>query len=196
VRLDPELGPIVEIDHGSGLATRYTMRRYGRADVAAGRRVAAGETIGELGEGLPDDLPFLEFAVLLDSGGARYSLDPSPFIFGDPAERSSPFATGVMNSAVRSDDEAQLSRLLALGIDPDGTALDHTRPLEWAVMEQNSRMARLLVAGGADPSAKTANDLGMVVEGLGLTLANTGPSLVEYAGESRNPELVAALSGT
>jgi len=194
-RVDPVHGTLVEIDHGSGLRTRYALNRYGTSAVAPGTQVAAGDPIGALGAGLPDDIPYVHFGVLFDPGaGPLLALDPAPFFFATAANRALPFATSVLNAAVRAGDTDRIMRLLKLGLDPNGRSVDGTLPLEWAILGRDAGMVRLLVAAGADRNAKTAEGIGRVVEGLGLTIANTGPTLVEAAQETEDPDLMAALA--
>jgi murein DD-endopeptidase MepM/ murein hydrolase activator NlpD len=194
-RVDPVHGTLLEIDHGSGLRTRYALNRFGSSTLAPGTRVAAGEVIGELGAGLPDDIPFVHFGLLLDAGGGQLlALDPAPFVFASAANRALPLATSVLNAAVRAQEPGQASRLLQLGLDPNGQAVDGTAALEWAIMHRDPAMARLLVAAGANPTAKTAGRIGYVLEGVGLTLANTGPTLQEMAREMDDPEMLAVLA--
>lgn len=194
-RVDPVHGTILEIDHGSGLRTRYALNRFGASTLASGSRVAAGDIIGQLGAGLPDDIPFVHFGLLLDTGGGQLlALDPAPFFLASAGNRAHPLAASVLNAAVRAQDAAQTSRLLQLGLDPSAQAVDGTAALEWAIMNRDAAMARLLVTAGADPAAKTAGRIGYVLEGMGLTLANTGPTLQELAREMDDPELEAALA--
>lgn len=193
---DPSHGPSVEIDHGSGMCTRYFLNRYGKSSVAPGTRVSAGDVIGELGLGRSDDIPFVHIAILLDAGpGERVALDPAPFFFVSAANRASPLAGSVLNAAVRAKDPAKVSRLIGLGIDPNRKAVDNTCSLEWAVMGRDAGMARLLVAAGGDPKARTAERTGWSREGSGLASENSGPSILEYAEESGDPELIAAMAG-
>lgn len=194
-RVDPVHGTLVEIDHGAGLRTRYALGRFGSSTLASGTRVAAGDVIGQLDTGLPDDIPFVHFGLLLDAGGGQLlALEPSPFFFVTAANRALPFATSVLNAAVRAGEPEKATRLLGLGLNPNGQAVDGTTALEWAIMNHDAAMARLLVAAGADPATKTAGRIGYVLEGLGLTLANTGPTLQEMAQESGDPDLLAALA--
>lgn len=196
VERDQAFGPCVVIDHGAGLRTRTFLGRYGRNAVAAGTLVSAGDVIGELGLGLPDDLPSIHFGILFEaSPGERLALDPAPFFFLSPANRALPLAGSILNAAVRAGDAAKVTRLLALGIDPNRKAVDGTRPLEWAIMMRDADMARLLMASGADAQARTAERSGTYLEGRGMTVANTGPTLAEYAEESGDPGLVAAVAG-
>jgi len=193
---DPAFGPTVEIDHGSGFRTRYFLSLHGAGSVAPGTRVAAGEVIGELGAGLPDDIPSVHFALLLDTGqGDLLALDPAPFFLASAAHRASPFAASLLNAAVRAQDPARVSRLIGLGVDPNLKAADCTRALEWAVMARDAGMARLLVAAGADPAARTAEYPAYDLEEGGRSIAHDGPTLLEYAGESGDPELLAAVGG-
>jgi hypothetical protein len=193
---DPVSGPRVDIDHGSCLRTRYLLGRHGRPTATPGARVAAGEVIGELALGLPDDIPFVHFAILLDDGEEQpVALDPAPLLFLASANRASPFAASVLNAAVRARDQARVARLIGLGIDPNRKAVDGTRPLEWAIMGGDAGMARLLVAAGADAREKTAERSGTILEGQGPTIARTGPTLLEFARESADPELLAAVAG-
>jgi murein DD-endopeptidase MepM/ murein hydrolase activator NlpD len=194
-RIDPIHGTVVEIDHGSGLRTRYALNRFGTSTIAAGTQVAAGDPIGALSAGLPDDIPFVHFGVLFDTrAGELLALDPAPFFFATTAHRALPFATSVLNAAVRAGDADRVTRLLKLGLDPNGRAVDGTLPLEWAIMERDARVVRLLVAAGADRNAKTAEGIGPVLEGVGPTIANTGPTLTEAAQETEDPELMAAMA--
>lgn len=196
VASDPALGPLVEVDHGSGLATRYRLSRHGRSAVPPGARVAAGEVVGLLGPGLPDDIPFVRFEVLFQPEPGRWaSLDPAPFLFASAAHRALPIAASVLNAAVRAQDPAQVARLLDLGLDPSRRAADGTCPLEWAVMAGQAGLVRQLVAAGADPRAATAERTGTYLEGVGMTIANHGPTLLELAGESGDPDLAAAMAG-
>lgn len=194
-RMDPSHGPVVEIDHGAGLRTRYLLNRYGSSSVTPGTRIAAGEPIGALGLGLPDDIPFVHFGILLDAGGGELvALDPAPFYFTSASHRALPFASSVLNAAVRAQDRDQAARLLKLGLDPNGRAVDGTLPLEWAVMMRDPGMVRLLIASGGDRNAKTAEHIGYFLEGAGMTIANTGPTIRESAQESEDPELIAAVA--
>ena len=195
VGADPALGPFVEIDHGSHLLTRYAMGRYGKSAVAPGTRVSAGDVVGVLGKGLPDDIPFVRFSVFLEVEAGRVALDPAPFLFASAANRVQPIATGVLNAAVRAGDADRVARLLALGLDPNRTAADDTCPLEWALLMHNPAMARQLVAAGADPGARTAAHTGYYMEGTGLTIVNTGPTVREYAEELGDPDLIEAVGG-
>ncbi|HPS66596.1 MAG TPA: peptidoglycan DD-metalloendopeptidase family protein [Holophaga sp.] len=195
-RTDPAHGPVVEIDHGSGIRTRYVLNRFGTSSVAPGARVSAGDPIGTLGLGLPDDIPFVHFEILLDTGGGRLvALDPAPFFFTTAGNRALPFASSVLNAAVRAKDQGLASRLLGLGLDPNGKAVDGTRPLEWSVMMRDPGMIRLLVAAGGNKELKTAEDVGTLLEGGGPTIANTGPSIAESAQETGDPEVISALEG-
>jgi len=196
VGTDPSFGPSVEIDHGSGLRTRYFLNRYGTTGVAPGTRVSAGDVIGELGRGLSDDIPFVHFEILLDAGqGELVVLDPAPFFFVSATNRALPFAGSVLNAAVRAKDPAKVSRLISLGIDPNRKAVDTTCSLEWAVMGRDAEMARLLVASGGDPKARTAERTGYYMAGIGMSIANNGPTILEFAEESDDPELIAAVAG-
>ncbi|HET7838433.1 MAG TPA: M56 family metallopeptidase [Rectinemataceae bacterium] len=187
-RDDRVLGPVIELDHGSGLRTRYALRRYGESSVRIGQRVAAGSPIGSLGEGYPDDLPYLQFGILLDVGGGELlSLDPAPFMFRDAGNRALPLGSSALNAAVWRADRAELGRLLALGLDPNRPAVDGSLPLEWTVMTQNVELARDLVAAGADPRGRTA--LGMVPGN-----ANSGPTIARYAIETGNAALISVLA--
>lgn len=189
-------GRVVEIDHGEGLRSRYILFRQGESSLSPGEGVAEGTAIGELGPGQVDDVPFIRFEILLDRGdGAYVTLDPAPFMFRSPGAKVSPLGTNLLNAAVRAGDGPELSRLLALGLDPNRAASDGTIPLEWAVMNRDVAMTRILVAAGADPSLATAPDSGMSIEGWERTIANTGPTIFEFAAQSGNAELEAALRG-
>ena len=195
-RNDSIYGPAIEIDHGSGIRTRYLLNRYGTGTVETGTRVSAGDGIGELATGLPDDIPFVHFEVLLEAGPGEFvSLDPAPFLLGSSDNRALPFAASVLNAAVRGKDPAKVARLLGLGLDPNARAADGTRPLEWAVMLDNPAMVRLLIAAGGNRHARTADQVGSPWPGMGLTIANTGPSITEFAQEVGDPDLIAAVAG-
>ncbi len=194
-RNDAIFGPVIEIDHGSGLRTCHALRRYGSSDVVLGLTVAAGSRIGALASGYPDDLSYLQFAILLDTGGGELlSLDPSPFMFRDPANRRPALASSSLNAAVWAGDRSQLISLLALGLNPNRPAVDGSLPLEWTMMTQDAELTSALVAAGADPRARTAVNLGTVVEGLGQTIAGSGPRILQYAREGENPSLIEALA--
>lgn len=194
-RIDPVYGAIVEIGHGSGFRTRYLLNRYGTSVVVPGTQVSVGDAIGELGNGLPDDIPFVHFGLLLDAGkGELVALDPTPFIFGSASNRALPLATSLLNAAIRSGNQTRVSQLLGLGFDPNGKAVDGTLPLEWAIMMRDAGMARLLVAAGGNRNAKTAEHVGGFLESVGPTIAHSGPTLAESAEESGDPELIAALA--
>ena len=196
VAYDPDAGPLVEVDHGSGLVTRYRLSRHGRSAVPPGARVSAGDPVGGLGPGGPDDIPAVQFEVLLETGpGRRAVLDPAPFVFGSAANRALPIAGSALNAAVRAQDPAQVARLLDLGLDPNRRAVDGTCPLEWAVMADDPALVRQLVAAGGDPLAATAERTGTYLEGTGMTIANHGPTIRELAQDSGNPDLAAAAAG-
>jgi murein DD-endopeptidase MepM/ murein hydrolase activator NlpD len=187
-RVDADYGPIVEIDHGHGLRTRYGLGLYGTSLVTGGTRVVAGQTIGHFGEGKPDDIPFLHFSVLAEMGAGRLVvLDPAPLLFGRSANRKIPLAAAVLNAAVRANDRDQVSRLVGLGLDVNAAATDGTFPLEWAVVTENVALARILVAAGADPTTKIGYH-GEYVRGYDLTLA-------DLALESGNPEMQEIVAG-
>jgi len=189
-------GRIVEIDHGEGLRSRYLMFRQGESAATPGESVEEGAMIGELGPGQVDDVPFIRFEILVDRGdGAFVTLDPAPFLFRSHGATASPLGTNLLNAAVRADDGPELSRLLSLGIDPNRAASDDTIPLEWAVMDRDVAMTRILIAAGADPSLATAPNSGKPIEGWERTIANTGPTIFEYAAQSGDAELEAALRG-
>lgn len=194
VRIDPR-GTVIEVDHGYGLRTRYLLTRFGASLVAAGARVAAGEPIAELEVGLPDDIPFVHMGVLFDSGQGLLALDPAPFFFSAEPTRSLPFATSVLNAAVRSGDQTRTKQLLALGLDPNRPAMDRTLPLEWAILMRDADMVRLLAAAGGDRNARTSDRVGYWLPGEGMTIANTGPTILQSAYETNDPELVTALIG-
>lgn len=187
-RVDADYGPIVEIDHGHGLRTRYGLGLYGTSLVTGGTRVLAGQPIGRFDEGKPDDIPFLHFWVLADMGAGRLvALDPAPLFFGRSGNRASPLAAAVLNAAVRVDDRDLLSRLVDLGLDVNAAATDGTFPLEWAVVTENVALARILVAAGADPTIKIGY-YGEYIRGYDLTVAE----LALTSGSQEMQEIIAA----
>jgi hypothetical protein len=196
VAADPDAGPLVEVDHGSGLVTRYRLSPHGRSAVPPGARVAAGDPVGFLGPGRPDDIPSVQFEVLLETGPGRWAvLDPAPVVFGSAANRALPIAGSALNAAVRGRNPAQVARLLGLGLDPDRKAVDGTCPLEWAVIVDDPALVRQLVAAGGDPGAATAERSGTYLEGVGMTIANHGPTIRDLARDSGDPDLAAAAGG-
>ncbi|HTX71244.1 MAG TPA: peptidoglycan DD-metalloendopeptidase family protein [Rectinemataceae bacterium] len=195
VRLDPRLGPVIEIDHGYGLRSRYGLGSYGSSAVKPGDRVQAGQAIGSLGSGTPDDIPYLHFGILYDAGdGSPIALDPTPFYLLNAEARATAFAAALLNQAIRAGDQDRVSALLSLGINPNVHAGDGTLPLEWAVMMHRVAIAHSLVLAGGDPSAATASTYGRVLPGLGPTIAHQGPSILELAVDSGDQDLITALS--
>jgi len=184
--IDSRYGPIVEVDHGSGLRTRYCFGRHGAGAVQAGEFVAAGTVLGTFGEFSASDLPCLNFGVLLQAGGKLVALDPAPFLFAAEANRKTPLGASVVNASIRIEDRAEVRRLVARGVSVNCASADGTLPLEWAVMTQNLDIARDLVAAGADPLAATWD-----VHQAHIALH--GPSVAEIARGSSNPELIALL---
>jgi hypothetical protein len=196
VARDPDGALLMEVDHGGGLATRYRLVPGGRSALPPGARVAAGDLLGVLAPDRPDRFPQVTFEVRFEAGPGDWAvLDPAPFLFGAAVNRVQPVAGSVLNAAVRAGDGDQVARLLGLGLDPNRRAADGTGALEWAVMAGDAAMARLLVAAGGDPRAATAEWTGTYLEGLGMTIANHGPTILELARDGGDPDLDAVLAG-
>ena len=68
-------GLAVEIDHGGGLSTRYC--HLDRIVARAGRRIAAGATLGLMGDTGRSTAPHLHFQLSIDGR----PLDPAPFLW-------------------------------------------------------------------------------------------------------------------
>ncbi len=185
-RDDPAAGTVLEIDHGSGIRTRYAFGPHGVVSAKAGRNVSAGEILGTFGAVVLAEMPSLHYEVLMDAGGTRVALDPAAFVFRSSANKSAPIAASAVNSSVRANDRDHLRRLIDLGVDLNVKASDGTLPLEWTVLLGNADLARLLVAAGADPDAYTAS-------GLAEHIANSGPTVLSLARALGNQELVDAL---
>jgi hypothetical protein len=155
-RIDPRFGPLIEVDHGQGLRTRYALGRRGCSLVQAGDFVLAGAPLGRFGACAPCDLPTLNFSVILAAGGDQVALDPAPFLFA-AGNREAPLAASVVNAAVRLGDRCELQRLAGCGIDLNIPSADGTLPLEWALMGQDPALVQDLLRAGADPQTPTWN---------------------------------------
>lgn len=187
IRFEPGRGPVIEVDHGEGLNTRYGLGRCGTSSVVPGEFVLAGTPIGTFGACSPYDLPSLSFSVFLDVRGEQVALDPTPFLFGPVENRAAPLGASLVNATVRLDDRAGLRRLIALGLPLNQPSGDGTLPLEWALLNQNLPIAQELVAAGADPETPTWD-----VHQAHIALH--GPTVAELARDTADPDLTALLA--
>ncbi|HTX71246.1 MAG TPA: M56 family metallopeptidase [Rectinemataceae bacterium] len=195
LRFDSSKRLTIEIDHGGGLRTLYTMPKYAVPLVSAGTPVRKGERIALLGLGQPDDIPFVDFSVLLRiSSGEVYALDPAPFVLGSAGTGAAWLGASVLNAAVRSGDGAEVKRLAALGVDVNSIAVDGTLPLEWAVIYGNAKVAALLARIGADPLRATAGNLTNSIAGIGAAFGYHRATIDELARETGEPALIAAIA--
>lgn len=186
-RVDPRYGPIVEVDHGSGLRTRYGFGRHGASAVRLGEFVATGTALGSFGDFSAFDIPSLSFGILVQGEGSLVALDPAPFLFASEANRRTPLSASVVNASIRIEDRAEVQRLIARGVSVNGVSADGTLPLEWAILTRNHVIAKDLVAAGADPNAATWDT-------HQAHIALHGPSIAELARETADPALIALLS--
>jgi len=187
LQVDAQEGIAVEIDHGSGLRTRYGLGRHGSSLVREGEFVAAGEPLGSFGEIAPNDIPSLAFAIFIETPEGRVFLDPAPFLFKSDPNRETALATSVLNASVRIGDRTQVRRLLAAGLSPNRVSADGTLPLEWAILARDLATAKDLLTAGADPQAPTWNT-------RQAHIALHGPTVAELARETGDAELMALLT--
>lgn len=186
-RFDSRNGLIVEVDHGSGLRTRYGFGRHGSCAVRPGEFVTAGTPLGTCGDVSPYDIPSLNFAVLVQVCGRLVALDPAPFLFVSRENRETPLSASVLNASIRIEDRSQIRRFITCGVSVNGLSADGTLPLEWMILTQNLAIGEDLLAAGANPRAVTWDT-------HQAHIALHGPTITDIAKETANPALIALLA--
>lgn len=186
VRLDPQVGPVIEVDHGAGLRSRYVLGRHGTSRVDIGEFVARGSELGTFGTFSPHDIPALQFSVLLHVRSRVIALDPAPFVLsGDNV--GTPFSASVLNASIRIGDRAHVRRLIARSVSVNVPSADGTLPLEWVILTRNLAIGRDLIAAGADPQAPTWN-----IHQAHIALH--GPTVAELARETKDADLIRLMT--